>query len=92
MLSRGGASRQRDDGEFIDLDPARPAERVVEREHRRYEIDFALGAADADARKGDFRGALGWLEVVEELTMVFPPAYLARREEWRRALPGAKVA
>ncbi len=72
------------DGEFIDLDPLSPAERIDEREHRRYELDFALGAADADARKGDYRGALGWLEVVEELTMILPPAYLARREEWQR--------
>jgi hypothetical protein len=62
-----------------------------ELEHRRYEFDFALAAADADARKGDYDGALDWLHVVEELTLVLPPPYLERRESWRRhrAITGA---
>ena len=52
-------------------------------EHHRSELDFALAAADADARKGDFGGALGWLRLAEELNLVLPPAYLERRESWR---------
>ncbi len=73
-------------GEFVDLEP--PSGRGAEaddREHQRYELDFALAAADADARKGDYDGALGWLGVVEEMALVLPPAYLERRESWRRS-------
>ena len=63
-----------------------------DREHQRYELDFALAAADADARKGDYDGALGWLALVEELALVLPPAYLERRESWRRDRHPAKTA
>ena len=73
-------------GELADLEP--PAERGAEadrEDHLRYELDFAVAAADADARKGDYDGALDWLDVVEEMTLVLPPAYLERRESWRRS-------
>jgi sulfide:quinone oxidoreductase len=81
----------RGEGEFVDLESPSRGELADELEHRRYEFDFALAAADADARKGDYDGALDWLQVVEELTLVLPPPYLERRESWRRhrAITGA---
>ena len=73
-------------GDITDLEPPAGAEQRADREDQlRYEIDFAVAAADADARKGDFDGALDWLDVVEEMTLVLPPAYLERRESWRRS-------
>ena len=49
-----------------------------------------LAAAEADARIGDYEGAIRWLSLVEELNLVIPPNYVARRHEWRRQLdPGA---
>jgi hypothetical protein len=51
-----------------------------------------LAAADADARVGDFEGALSWLAIVERLDFVIPTGYVARREEWRRNVdPGRRA-
>ncbi len=46
--------------------------------------DLLLAAADADAEAGDYAGALGWLELVEQLDFVLPADHLARRAEWER--------
>ncbi len=51
--------------------------------------EVLLAAADADARLGDYEGALGWLGLVERLDFVIPPDYLPRRQEWRRELDAA---
>ena len=45
--------------------------------------ELALVFADADARGGDFRSALGWLELLERLDGVLPAGYVERREAWR---------
>lgn len=47
-------------------------------------LSFALAGADADARWGDYGGALRWLDVAEQLNVALPPEYAARREEWDR--------
>ncbi len=78
----------RGEGAFTDLEPPEGAELADERQHQRYELDFALAAADADADKGDFAGALDWLHLVEELALVLPPEYLERRNRWRRGRAG----
>ena len=49
-------------------------------------VALLLSAADADAGIGDFEGAMKWLSLVEQLNMVIPPEYVARRLEWRRQL------
>ena len=49
-------------------------------------MSLVLVAADADARVGDFEGAIRWLSFVEQLNLVIPPDYVARRHEWRRQL------
>ncbi len=45
--------------------------------------ELALVLAEADARGGDFRSALGWLDAIERLDGVLPTGYLDRREGWR---------
>jgi sulfide:quinone oxidoreductase len=78
--ARGEGSPQ----EFADLEPsADPA--ADEAAHQRA-VSLVLAAADADARIGDFEGALKWLSLVEQLNLVIPPEYVARRYEWRRQL------
>ena len=72
------------EGEFVDLEPPAAAELVADPNQQRYELDFALAAADADAGQGDYEGALDWLHLVEELALVLPPEYLERRDLWRR--------
>ncbi|HYM55002.1 MAG TPA: FAD-dependent oxidoreductase, partial [Solirubrobacteraceae bacterium] len=44
--------------------------------------ELALVFAEADARGGDFRSALSWLEVIERLDGVLPAGYLAKRDDW----------
>jgi sulfide:quinone oxidoreductase len=48
-------------------------------------VEFALAAADSDARLGNLSGALEWLDLVEEMNLVIPPAYAERRRRWRAA-------
>jgi sulfide:quinone oxidoreductase len=55
-----------------------------EAEHREA-VEFALAAADSDARLGNLPGALAWLDLVEEMNLVIPPAYAERRDRWERA-------
>lgn len=44
--------------------------------------ELALTIAEADARGGDYRSALDWLDVVERLDGLLPSGYLAKRELW----------
>jgi hypothetical protein len=67
---------------LFDLEPASPAE--VE-DHREV-TDLAFTAANANARSGDYEGALRWLDVAERLDLVLPPEYALRRAQWRREL------
>jgi sulfide:quinone oxidoreductase len=70
--------------ELLDLDaPAQPEADAAA--HARV-IELVLAAAEADARIGDFENAIRWLSLVEELDLVLPPEYVARRHEWRRRL------
>jgi sulfide:quinone oxidoreductase len=55
-----------------------------EAEHRDA-VEFALAVADSDARLGNVAGALEWLDLVEEMNLVIPPAYAERRRRWRAA-------
>ena len=49
-------------------------------------VALVLAAADTDAGAGDFEGAISWLSFVEQLNLVIPPEYVARRHGWRRQL------
>ena len=52
---------------------------VGHRQARELALSFAL----SDANSGDYRSALRWLEVVEQLDGALPPGYDERRDEWR---------
>ena len=58
-----------------------------EAEHREV-VEFALAAADSDARLGNLSGALEWLDLVEEMNLAIPPAYAERRRRWQRRAEG----
>jgi sulfide:quinone oxidoreductase len=45
-------------------------------------VGLALTSADADARWRDFRGALRWLEVAEDLQLYLPSEYELKRMSW----------
>jgi len=51
--------------------------------HRRAR-ELALSFALSDANSEDYRSALRWLEVVEQLDGALPPGYDERRDQWRR--------
>lgn len=70
--------------ELVDRSPP-PDPAAHEGEHRDA-VELLLAAADADARTGDYEGALKWLTLVEQLDLVIPSDYVARRYEWRRGL------
>ena len=59
---------------------------VPARHHEAREL--ALTFALADANSEDYRSALRWLEVVEQLDGVLPPGYVEKRAEWRGRATG----
>ena len=70
--------------ELVDADPYREPD-AGEAEHVQA-VELVLAAAEADARIGDYGGAIRWLSLVQELNLVIPPEYVARRHEWRQKL------
>jgi sulfide:quinone oxidoreductase len=76
-----------DSDQLEDLGPS--ADAAAEQAEHERAVSLVLAAADADARVGDFAGALKWLALVEQLNLVIPPEYVARRQEWRRQLEPA---
>lgn len=56
-----------------------------ESEHRDA-LALSLRFADSDARDGDLKQALRWLEVAEKLNVTLPPEYVERRREWLQEL------
>jgi sulfide:quinone oxidoreductase len=54
------------------------------REARELALSFAL----ADANSDDYRSALRWLEVVEQLDGPLPPGYIEKRAAWRERAHG----
>ena len=55
--------------------------RAVQAGHREAR-ELALTFALADANSADYRSALRWLEVIEQLDGNLPPGYLKKRDEW----------
>jgi sulfide:quinone oxidoreductase len=79
-----GALGQEHGDELTDIEPSED-QAANEAEHRRA-VSLILAAAEADADMGDFGGAIKWLSLVEQLNLVIPSDYVARRYEWRRQL------
>jgi sulfide:quinone oxidoreductase len=67
---------------LIDLDEVDEADAGDHREA----VELALAAADGEARWSDYRSALRWLEVAEQLELTLDPDYLLKREQWQRAI------
>ena len=65
-----------------DLETPSGEESVEMEQDHRDAVALALTAADADAHGRDFRGALRWLEVAEQLDVTLPPDYLDKRRHW----------
>lgn len=74
---------------LIDLD--RPESDDADEERERA-IGLLLATADADASQGDFETALKWISLVEQMNLVVPTDYVARRDEWRRRLDPKRAA
>ena len=85
LLARaaGEATEER----MVDLEPS--DEPAADEAERAAATELVLAAADADAAAGDHEGALRWLGLVEELNLVLPPEYVAKRYEWRHELDPA---
>jgi hypothetical protein len=47
-------------------------------------VGLALSSATASARWRDFKGALRWLEVAEDLELYLPPTFEAKRIAWQQ--------
>ncbi len=45
-------------------------------------MELAFAAAEADARWRDYRGALRWLDIAEQLAIVLPGDYVEKRRRW----------
>ncbi len=68
-----------------DLEPIH-GESPEEAEHdQREALELALAAADADARWHDYRAALRWLDIAQELNIGLPADYAEKRREWEAA-------
>jgi sulfide:quinone oxidoreductase len=75
--------------ELVDVAP--PSDPGAEEDEHERAVNLVLATAETDAANGNFEGALKWLALVEELNLVLPPEYVARRHEWRLQLdPGAE--
>jgi sulfide:quinone oxidoreductase len=71
-----------------DLEPLNaenPEEAALE---QRDALELALSAAEADAHSRDYRAALRWLDVAQQLSLALPEEYDAKRREWEDAAAG----
>lgn len=81
----------RDSPPLEDLpDPGPGRERDVS-DHRD-SLELALSGADASATTGDYRGALRWLQVAEDLQVALPHEYVERRRRWEAELEKERLA
>jgi sulfide:quinone oxidoreductase len=80
------ARTQREQPTRTLVDRGRSADPAADEAEHELAVSLVLAAADADAAAGDFEGAIKWLSLVEQLNLVIPPEYVARRHGWRRKL------
>ncbi len=71
-----------------DLEPLHGESREEAEQDQREALDLALTAADADAGGGDYRAALRWLDVAQELSLGLPEEYAEKRRDWQAAADG----
>ncbi len=68
-----------------DLTPTSEGNSEVE---HRAALELSLDFADLDARQGDFKGALRWLEIAERLNVTLPSDYVDKHKQWLAELAG----
>ena len=68
---------------MTDLDPPYGDEASQAASGHADAVELALASADASARWHDYRGAMRWLEVAEDLELYLPPAYELKRISWQ---------
>ena len=71
-----------------DLEPLHGEHRKEAEQDQRDALELALSAADADARWRDYRAALRWLDVAQELNLALPAEYAEKRRDWEEAAAG----
>ena len=76
------------EGSLQDLEPLQGEGREEAERDQREALDLALTAADADAGGGDYRAALRWLDVAQELNLALPEKYAEKRRDWQAAAGG----
>ena len=69
-------------GSLEDLGPLDALDQGSAEADNREALELALTGADADAVSEDYRGALRWLEAAQDLTLVLPTSYAAKRRRW----------
>ena len=72
--------------ELLEVPPPPESERTEADEERDRALRLVLAAAEADAGREDFEGALRWLGLAEYFRLTLPEEYVVRRAEWRRRL------
>ncbi|HMA27229.1 MAG: NAD(P)/FAD-dependent oxidoreductase [Solirubrobacterales bacterium] len=68
-----------------DLEPLHGEDHAATEQDQREALELALAAADADARWRDYRAALRWLDVAQELNLALPAEYAEKRRDWEAA-------
>ncbi len=68
-----------------DLEPAGEDDLTQASDEHEEMLEVAFAAAESDARWGDHRAALRWLEIAEQLNLTLPPEYAEKRERWKAA-------
>lgn len=68
-----------------DVEPLHGEDHQESEEDQHEALELALAAADADARWRDYRAALRWLDVAQDLNIGLPAAYAKKRRDWEAA-------
>jgi sulfide:quinone oxidoreductase len=67
---------------LVDIDPPAGTMPAPSADHDDV-VGLALATAEANARSEDYKGAMGWLEVVEDLELHLPTEYELKRISWQ---------
>jgi hypothetical protein len=81
FIARAASGTNQPTPPLVDLEPARGAA-----DDHREAVEVALAAAESDAGCLDYRNALRWLAVAEQLDLTLGAEHALKREQWQRAL------
>lgn len=75
--------------ELADVEPLHGEDLSESAADHQDALELALASADADARWRDYRSALRWLDIAEELNLTVPAEYAEKRDRWSRKVESA---